>query len=51
MQEPEELNVLDGHEDTHFPSDARRLLAHVRQKVAEPAHEPHDESQAKNIHY
>lgn len=44
---PEELNVLEGHDDTHEPFDASWLFAQVKQKVDEPAQVLHDESQAE----
>lgn len=44
---PEELNVFEGQEATHFPFAASWLLAHDRQNVADPAQVPHDESQAR----
>ena len=47
MHWPEELNVLEGHDDTHEPLDASWLFAQVKQKVDEPAQVPHDESQAE----
>ena len=46
MHWPEELNVPDGQEATHFPLDASWLFAHVKQKVEDPTQVPHDESQA-----
>ena len=46
MHCPEELNVLEGHDETHEPLDASWLFAQVKQKVEEPAQVPHDESQA-----
>lgn len=49
MQEPDELNVFEGHEATHLPLEASWLLAQVRQKVDDPAHELHDESQARAV--
>ncbi|EED78376.1 predicted protein [Postia placenta Mad-698-R] len=44
--EPEELKVLDGHEETHDPLDASLLLAQVKQKVDDPAQVLQEESQA-----
>lgn len=46
MQDPEELNVLEGQEDTHFPAEANWLLAQDRQKVEDPTQVLQEESQA-----
>lgn len=46
MQEPDELKVFDGHDETHFPPDASWLLAHVKQNVDDPVQLLHDESHA-----
>lgn len=45
--DPDELNVLEGHVETHFPSEASWLPAQVRQKVEDPAHVPQEESHAR----
>lgn len=47
--EPEELKVLDGHEETHDPLDASLLLAQVKQKVDDPAQVLQEESQAVQV--
>ena len=46
MQEPEEENVFEGQVDAHFPEEARRPEAQVRQNVDEPAQVEQEESQA-----
>lgn len=46
---PEELNVFDGHEETHFPPEANWLLVQVKQNVEEPAQVLQDESQAVHV--
>ena len=38
--------MFDGHDETHSPSDASWLFAHVRQNVDDPAQVLQDESQA-----
>ena len=48
-QTPEELKVLGGQLATHEPEDASRLLAQVRQKVADPEHVEHDESHCLQV--
>lgn len=48
-QAPEELNVLDGQELTHCPLDASILFAHVKQKLALPAHVLQDEEHAVQV--
>ena len=39
--------MFDGHDETHSPSDASWLFAHVRQNVDDPAQVLQDESQAE----
>lgn len=46
-QDPEEVKVLEGQLETHFPAEASWLLGHVRQNVGVPAHVPQDALQAK----
>jgi len=48
-QTPEELKVLEGQLATHEPEDASRLLAQVRQKVADPEHVEQDESHCLQV--
>ena len=45
-QEPDELNVVEGHEVTHFPLNASWLPPHVKQKSAAPVQVPQVESHA-----
>ena len=49
MHWPEELNVPDGQEATHFPLEASWLFAQVKQNVEEPAQVLHVESQATSV--
>jgi len=46
-QAPAELNVLEGQELTHWPFEASKLFAHVKQKLALPEQLVQDEEQAK----
>jgi hypothetical protein len=45
----EELNVLTGQEETHFPLEASWLFVQVKQNVADPAQVPHEESHAGKL--
>jgi hypothetical protein len=45
-QFPAELNVLEGQELTHCPSEASKLFTHVKQKLAVPEQLVQDEEQA-----
>jgi hypothetical protein len=47
MQAPEELNLFEGQELTHCPSEANKLFAHVKQVVALPAQLVQEEEQAE----
>lgn len=45
--DPDELNVLEGHVETHLPSEASWFPEQVRQKLDDPAQVPQEESQAR----
>lgn len=51
VSEVVEVKVPAGHVETHWPSEAKRLPVHVRQKSAEPAQVPQELEQAKVIRY
>ena len=46
-----EVNVPEGHVETHWPPEAKRLPVHVRQKSAEPAQVPQALVQAIELCY